>query len=114
MSKNWYPMINYEDCIECGACIEKCSNGVYNIDKAPTPHVVNPGGCIEGCTGCGSLCPAGAITYFGDTGINKSEDCDCNSGCCCGDNKSSDDCCKPKAQPTCDCGDCECLDDTMK
>lgn len=97
MSKNWYPMINYEDCIECGACIEKCSNGVYNIDKAPTPHVVNPDGCIEGCTGCGSLCPSGAITYFGDNGETE-KNCSCNDGCC---NAESSCCCGD----SCDCGD---------
>ena len=29
MSKNWYPVINYETCSECGACFNKCTHGVY-------------------------------------------------------------------------------------
>lgn len=33
MSKTWYPVIDYEKCIECGACTEKCKHGVYNQKK---------------------------------------------------------------------------------
>ena len=29
MSKKWHPVINYESCSECGACVKKCSYGVY-------------------------------------------------------------------------------------
>jgi NAD-dependent dihydropyrimidine dehydrogenase PreA subunit len=91
MSKQWYPVINYVDCSECGACIKNCSHGVYDIEKAPTPVVVSGDGCIEGCHGCGNLCPSGAITYIGDdTGWTppngedkKSDSCDC--GCSCGE-----------------------------
>jgi len=96
MSKNWYPMINYEDCIECGACIEKCSHGVYDESKAPVPHVINQDNCVEGCTGCGSLCPVEAITYFGDNGdIQRSgccsgDECGCSGGCDC---DGGSDCC---------------------
>ena len=78
MSKSWYPMINYELCTECGACIEKCSHGVYKQGSA-RPVVSNPEGCIEGCHGCGNLCPAGAIDYAGEN--NGSNSCGC--GCCC-------------------------------
>lgn len=66
MSKTWYPMINYEKCTECGTCTAKCKHGVYDKAKAPRPVVVYPEGCVEGCTGCGSICPNGAIEYFGD------------------------------------------------
>lgn len=88
MSKTWYPIINYEKCTECGACIDKCSHGVYKAEKAPRPVVSNSEGCVQGCTGCGSLCPSGAIEYFGDNGNS-----DCGGGCGCG----------------CSCGgDCDC------
>lgn len=32
----------------------------------PTPVVVNIEGCIQGCHGCGNLCPNGAIQYVRD------------------------------------------------
>ncbi len=83
MSKTWYPLINYEKCTECGACTAKCSHGVYDKDKAPRPVVVFPEGCIEGCTGCGSICPSGAIEYFGDRELSVNvSGC---GGCCAGD-----------------------------
>ena len=66
MSKNWYPIINEENCSKCGGCIDKCKHGVYDKEKTPTPLVVNEEGCVEGCHGCGNLCPNGAITYYGD------------------------------------------------
>ena len=67
MSKIWYPVINYEECIECGTCVKKCKHGVYDKSKAPRPEVVKPEGCVQGCTGCGNLCPSGAIIYFGNS-----------------------------------------------
>lgn len=85
MAKAWYPVINYEKCAECGACVDKCTHGVYNKEKAPRPVVVYPDGCIQGCKGCGSLCPAEAIEYFGDAAVSASENCGCDTGCDCGD-----------------------------
>lgn len=90
MSKTWYPVINYELCAECGVCTDKCSHGVYDMAKAPRPVVVKPEGCIQGCHGCGALCPNGAIEYFGEADGNESdgECCGCSSsegeGCNCG------------------------------
>ena len=86
MSKTWYPVIDYEKCVECGSCTNKCKHGVYNQAKAPTPVVVYPEGCVQGCHGCGNLCPAEAIAYVGDQNI-KAADC----GCSCGD--SHEGCC---------------------
>ena len=87
MSKKWYPVINYVVCAECGACIDKCAHGVYDNEKAPSPIVINGDGCIEGCHGCGNICPNGAITYVGDdTGWTppNGEDSDNSCGCGCG------------------------------
>lgn len=47
MSKAWYPVINYEMCIECGTCINKCKRGVYE-KKEGRPVVIYPVGCIDG------------------------------------------------------------------
>ncbi len=86
MSKTWYPVIDYEKCIECGACTEKCKHGVYDLKKAPTPVVVKPEGCVHGCHGCGNLCPSEAISYVGEV-RQGNENCGCscgddNGGCC--------------------------------
>ena len=73
MSKSWYPVIDYEICRECGACFNKCKHGVYKKEEN-RPIIIFP----EGCRGCQSLCPSGAIQYVGDT---KQKD-NCNCGCC--------------------------------
>lgn len=87
MSKKWYPVINYENCSECGACIDQCSHGVYDLEKTPMPIVAYGEGCIQGCHGCGNLCPSGAITYVGENtdwtppNGDNSKTCDCGGNC---------------------------------
>ncbi len=66
MAKTWYPVIDYSACTACGTCVSMCSHGVYDAARAPSPLVLHPEGCIDHCHGCGSRCPAGAITYVGD------------------------------------------------
>jgi NAD-dependent dihydropyrimidine dehydrogenase PreA subunit len=80
MSTNWYPVINYDNCIECGTCSNMCHHGVYKREGSK-PIVVYPKGCVEGCHGCQKRCPAEAITYFGDDGKRKTSGCGCR-GCC--------------------------------
>jgi NAD-dependent dihydropyrimidine dehydrogenase PreA subunit len=87
MSKTWYPVIDYSLCEECGACVSKCSHGVFDKAKSPSPKVVNPEGCVQGCHGCGNLCPTEAINYVGEQN-QKDNNCCCscddseNGGCC--------------------------------
>ena len=87
MAKTWYPVIDYLTCIECGACISKCSHGVYDKAKAPSPVVKNPQACVDHCHGCGNICPVGAITYVGeDIGwtLPKAEQTTQEACCSCG------------------------------
>jgi len=79
MTKSWYPVIDNDNCIECGACTNKCSHGVYGKDSAK-PIAIYPEGCVDRCTGCQALCPAEAISYFGDTGGIKIT-CGCGGNC---------------------------------
>ena len=81
MTKNWYPVINEDNCIECGACIIKCPNGVYQKDSTK-PVVIYPEGCIDQCTGCQALCPAEAIEYYGSTAKNANGNKTCGCGSC--------------------------------
>lgn len=106
MSKNWYPVINYEKCIECGNCVDMCPHGVYNKEKSPRPVVIYTEGCIEGCHGCGSNCPAEAIEYFGDRELSAvvyGEGCGCGCGC----GSSTQDCGCGCGSSTQGCG-CNC------
>lgn len=81
MSHKWYPVIDDEKCIECGACLCKCSHGVYD-PKSLRPWVIHPENCIEGCRGCQKLCPTGAIQYVGDFTGKPSANCEESAGCC--------------------------------
>ena len=74
MSKEWYPVIDAGLCTACGACIEKCKNGVFD-KKLVQPTVIYPDGCITNCRGCQKLCPSGALGYFGDVGQAPSTCC---------------------------------------
>ncbi len=88
MAKNWYPVIDYLVCMECGTCVTFCPHGVYDETKSLSPVVLHPEKCMDHCHGCGNKCPAGAITYVGDdTGWappqgKKREEI--GSSCCCG------------------------------
>lgn len=83
MSTNWHPVINYEQCEGCGRCIEKCGHGVYDSEKKAMPKIVDPESCIEGCHGCGNLCPNGAITYAGEnTNWTPPTKSTSTEGCC--------------------------------
>jgi len=90
MAENWYPVIDRATCIECGACVEQCSHGVFDKSSPNKPEIIYPDGCIDHCHGCGALCPTGSITYAGeDTGwtppnSQASSDCCCDSDCSCG------------------------------
>ena len=88
MAKAWYPVIDYLTCVECGTCVAKCPHNVYNLEKAPSPVVINPEACVDHCHGCGNRCPVGAITYVGDdtgwtppNGIKEPEESCCDCGC---------------------------------
>lgn len=85
MSKTWYPVIDYNECSECGVCTNKCKHGVYDQNKAPIPVVIAPENCIHECHGCGNLCPSRAISYVGDQTQRSN-----NSGCSC-DNENKGD-----------------------
>ena len=69
----WYPTVDKELCTACGVCIEFCSNNalgganigqVYVADEEGKPDVVNPFGCVVGCSYCAThLCPQEAISF---------------------------------------------------
>lgn len=89
MAKLWYPVVDIQECAECGACVRKCPHGVFDKGKAPIPVIIYPENCIDHCHGCGNQCPKGAITYVGDdTGWKPPHGRTmANVDCCCGTEK---------------------------
>lgn len=66
MSKNWYPIIDYDKCIGCLACVNFCMHDVFAVEN-DKPVVVHPENCIEFCRGCQKgACDSGAISFPGD------------------------------------------------
>jgi NAD-dependent dihydropyrimidine dehydrogenase PreA subunit len=62
----WGPKIDYEQCVNCGRCVDYCKLGVYELEEkegAQRSVVKNPNNCVVLCTGCEPECPAGAITH---------------------------------------------------
>ncbi|MBN2259879.1 MAG: DUF362 domain-containing protein [Clostridiales bacterium] len=51
------PVVNENNCISCGLCIEKCDFNAITMDGTA---VIDSGKCI-GCAGCIAVCPEGAI-----------------------------------------------------
>jgi len=64
-NRPWFPTIYADQCDGCKGiykCMHYCPNGVLDVrdDKA---FVVNPLGCIYGCSACANLCPKKAIMF---------------------------------------------------
>lgn len=50
-SIEWFPKIDYDKCISCMACLNKCTHDVY-AEVESKPKVVNKNNYVVGCTGC--------------------------------------------------------------
>ena len=62
----WYPIIDYEKCVNCGKCVDYCKLGVYEFEEKEGKKisvVKNPANCVVLCTDCDAICPAGAIKH---------------------------------------------------
>ncbi|MEM0046998.1 MAG: ferredoxin family protein [Fervidicoccaceae archaeon] len=66
MTKDWYPIIDYERCTGCLTCVNFCPHAVYNVGEDNKPKVASPDNCIEMCRGCQRICPTSAISYHGE------------------------------------------------
>jgi NAD-dependent dihydropyrimidine dehydrogenase PreA subunit len=55
-----HPLIDTEECISCGQCVEACPTDVLELGD-DSAEVVNEEDCIA-CASCLEACPTGAIT----------------------------------------------------
>lgn len=66
MSKQWYPIIDYDACTGCLRCVDFCPHGVFSA-RGGKPFVADPGACVDFCKGCQKgACDFEAISFFGD------------------------------------------------
>ena len=59
-----HPVIDTDDCIGCGICVDSCPNGVLEI-VGGAAEAVNEDACI-GCGSCVEDCPMGAISEIAE------------------------------------------------
>ena len=54
-----HPVIDADECIACGVCVDSCPAGVLELQDVAT--VADEDSCVA-CGACQDACPAGAIT----------------------------------------------------
>lgn len=59
----WFPVIDYDGCVNCKKCLSFCLFGVYALNDAGMVTVVNPSGCKTNCPACARVCPKAAIMF---------------------------------------------------
>lgn len=63
VADRWYPIIDWECCINCGHCREFCIFGVYTLDTDGQVIIAEPDNCKPGCPACARICPRSAIMF---------------------------------------------------
>jgi len=73
--KPWFPVLDYDRCIDCGQCMSFCLFGVYDLDADGRVVVAQPANCKTNCPACARVCPQGAIMFpkHAQTPINGAE-----------------------------------------
>ncbi len=71
----WFPVIDYERCVNCGQCLDFCLFGVYEKDEQGKVTVANPQNCKTNCPACARICPDAAIIFpkVGESPIDGAE-----------------------------------------
>ena len=59
----WFPVIDYDRCVNCRQCLEFCLFGVYETDADGKVVVAHPDHCKNNCPSCARLCPHVAIMF---------------------------------------------------
>jgi len=59
----WFPVIDYDRCVNCLQCLSFCPFGVYGTDAGGRVAVAHPASCKNGCPACSRICPELAIIF---------------------------------------------------
>ncbi len=60
---SWFPVLDYDRCVNCKQCISFCPFGVYALDGGGIVRVVHPENCKDQCPACARMCPSVAIIF---------------------------------------------------
>ncbi len=71
----WFPVIDYDRCVNCRQCMNFCLFGVYALSDEGQVTVHKPSGCKTNCPACARMCPQKAIIFpkYADPPINGDE-----------------------------------------
>ena len=62
-STRWYPVIDFDRCVQCLECLNFCLFGVYGVTEEGGILIEQPDACRDGCPACSRICPSGAIMF---------------------------------------------------
>lgn len=68
----WFPVIDYDRCVNCKQCLNFCLFGVYALSESGKVEVDEPANCKTNCPACARVCPEAAIIFpkYKDSPIN--------------------------------------------
>lgn len=68
----WFPVIDYDRCVNCRQCMNFCLFGTYGLSAEGKVQVVKPSGCKTNCPACARMCPRQAIIFpkYAESPIN--------------------------------------------
>ena len=59
----WFPVIDYDRCVNCKKCMDFCLFGTYALDNRGRVQVQTPSACKTNCPACARVCPQSAIIF---------------------------------------------------
>ncbi len=59
----WFPLIDYDRCVDCKQCLNFCLFGVFGLSDDGKVQVQRPGNCKPNCPACARVCPEAAIIF---------------------------------------------------
>ena len=60
---SWFPVIDYQFCTSCGACMDFCLFGVFDKTEDGKITVAVPENCKDFCPACARICPHNAVIF---------------------------------------------------
>ena len=59
----WFPVLDYDRCVDCGQCASFCLFGVFETGGDGKVRVAAPDRCKTNCPACARMCPKVAVIF---------------------------------------------------